>query len=89
MKNGSPTPTDAAYCPRDSGTGEPLAPTATARLLPRLQHPLAESILGRATRERRDETGRTPPPYSSFLDEQWGFWTAVFAHLIPQTDRDS
>ena len=27
------------------------------------------------------------PPRQFFSAEEWDFWTAIFAHLIPQTDR--
>ncbi|MGA8938495.1 MAG: gluconate 2-dehydrogenase subunit 3 family protein, partial [Acidobacteriaceae bacterium] len=40
-----------------------------------------------ATRDIVEMRVDDPPKRRFFTEEEWDFWTAVFAHLIPQTDR--
>ena len=40
-----------------------------------------------ATRKMIHDRVESPPPMRFFDQDQWQFWTVVFDHLIPQTDR--
>jgi hypothetical protein len=40
-----------------------------------------------ATRNMINSRVESPPPMRFFNEEQWKFWTEVFDHVIPQTDR--
>jgi hypothetical protein len=86
MKNVYPT-VDAALCPRDPKTGEALAP----RLQPGYysgfstlsQSPFWDEATRKVVRKRVED----PPQRKFFAEDAWNFWTVVFSHLIPQTDR--
>jgi hypothetical protein len=86
MKNGYPT-IDTALCPRDPQTGEALTP----RLQPGYYagyHTLSQSpFWDEATRTMVEKRVEDPPQRQFFSEHAWNFWTVVFSHLIPQTDR--
>jgi hypothetical protein len=80
-------PVDAALLPRDAITLEALQP---------MQQPgyyrgfstLSQSLFwDEATRRVVDKRVKQPPARKFFSEDAWNFWTAVFAHLVPQTDR--
>jgi hypothetical protein len=79
--------TDTAFLPRDASTGEPLEPTQQPGYYPGFSTLAQSSFWDSATRKTVESRVDDPPPRRFFTEEEWRFWTAVFAHLIPQTDR--
>ena len=86
MKYGHP-PVDPALCPRDAKTSEPLAarrqPGYYSGFSTLSQSPFWDDATRTVVEKRVDH----PPARQFFSEDAWNFWTAVFAHLIPQTDR--
>ncbi len=86
MRNGYPA-TNAVLCPRDPRTGEAFPPRDQpgyyAGFSTRSQSPFWDD----ATRTVVEKRVAHPPPRKFFSEEAWNFWTVVFSHLIPQTDR--
>ena len=86
MKYSQPA-VDPALCPRDINTSEPLAarkqPGYYAGFSTLSQSPFWDD----ATRTVVETRVEHPPERQFFSEDAWDFWTAVFAHLIPQTDR--
>jgi hypothetical protein len=78
---------DSALCPRDPVTGEPLAPKAQPGYYPGFSTLSQSPFWDDATRQVVDKRVKSPPERKFFSAEAWTFWTAVFGHLIPQTDR--
>jgi hypothetical protein len=80
-------PIDSALCPRDPATQEPLAPRSQpgyyAGFSTLSQSPFWDDATRKVVKNRVDQ----PPQRRFFSEQSWAFWTAVFAHLIPQTDR--
>jgi hypothetical protein len=73
--------------PRDAATGEPLAPRRQPGYYSGFstlsQSPFWDDATRRVVIERVD----SPPERKFFSAEELDFWSEVFAHLIPQTDR--
>jgi hypothetical protein len=86
MRNATP-PFDPALCPRDPITGEALPPRRQPGYYPGFstlsQSPYWDDATRKVVKKRVEE----PPPRNFFSEDAWSFWTSVFAHLIPQTDR--
>lgn len=82
-------PPDAELCPRDIATGEPLAPRTQPGYYQGFSTLSQRAFWDDATRKVIVQRVNAPPPRLYFSDDEWLFWTAVFAHLIPQTDRIS
>ncbi len=79
--------TDPALLPRDPKTSEALAPMKQPGYHPGFSTMSQSPFWDETTRDVIDERVQKPPARSFFTEEAWAFWTAVFAHLIPQTDR--
>jgi hypothetical protein len=78
---------DPVLCPRDSNTGEALPPRRQPGYYPGFSTISQSPFWDDATRAVVDDRVRHPPERKFFSAEAWSFWTTVFAHLIPQTDR--
>lgn len=78
---------DAILCPRDPVTGEALAPKMQPGYYPGFSTLSQSPFWDDSTRQVVDKRVNNPPERKFFSTEAWTFWTAVFAHLIPQTDR--
>ncbi len=78
---------DPALRPRDPDTEEPLAPSAEPGYYPGFNTLSQSAFWDDATRKVVTHRVEQPPPRNYFSLEEWTFWTCVFAHLIPQTDR--
>lgn len=78
---------DAALRPRDAATGEPLGPRRQPGYYDGFSTLSQSPFWDEATREVVTERVDSSPPMLFFSSDEWKFWTAVFAHLIPQTDR--
>lgn len=79
--------TDPALLPRDPKTGEALAPRQQPGYYPGFSTMSQSPFWEEATRDVIDKRVESPPRRTFFTEGAWTFWTAVFAHLIPQTDR--
>jgi hypothetical protein len=77
---------DPASLPRDRG-GAPLQPRNTPGYYPGFSTLSQSAFWDDATRQVVTHRVNSTPPRQFFSAEEWDFWTAVFAHLIPQTDR--
>lgn len=80
-------PIDPALCPRDPATGEALAPKQQPGYYPGFSTLSQSPFWDNATRQVVDKRVKQPPTRKFFSEDDWDFWTAVFAHLVPQTDR--
>lgn len=78
---------DPALCPRDPKTGEPMPPRQQPGYYPGFSTLSQSSFWDDATRSVVEKRVKHPPERKFFSLRAWNFWTAVFAHLIPQTDR--
>jgi hypothetical protein len=78
---------DPALCPRDAETGEPLGPIREPGYYPGFSTLSQSSFWDEATRSVVTERVASAPSMKFFTENEWNFWTAVFDHLIPQTDR--
>ena len=79
--------TDSALLPRDPKTSEALAPIKQPGYYPGFSTMSQSPFWDETTRDVIDKRVQKSPARSFFTEEAWAFWTAVFAHLIPQTDR--
>ena len=86
MKSGYP-PTDPALCPRDPKAGEALAPRVQPGYYAGFSTLSQSPFWDEATRKVVVKRVEDPPQRKFFSEEAWNFWTLVFHHLIPQTDR--
>ncbi len=77
---------DASLRPR-AATGEPLAPRRQPGYYSGFSTLSQSPFWDDATRQVVTERVDSPPEMKLFSAEEWDFWSAVFAHLIPQTDR--
>ncbi len=73
--------------PRDPKTGEPFGPRRQPGYYPGFSTLAQSPFWDDATRAIIDRRVEQPPERKFFSEHAWTFWTAVFAHLIPQTDR--
>jgi hypothetical protein len=80
-------PVDASLLPRDPVSGEALQPTREPGYYPRFSTLSQSPFWDEATRSVVEKRVDSPPEQKFFTEAQWQFWEAVFAHLIPQTDR--
>lgn len=78
---------DSALCPRDRATGEPLPPSRQPGYYTGFSTLSQSAFWDDATRTVVAERVDAPSPRCFFSEDEWTFWTAVFDHLIPQTDR--
>jgi hypothetical protein len=82
---------DPALCPRDPATGEALEPRIQpgyyAGFSTLSQRPFWEQATRDLVEERVAHSLEQVPQPKHFSEEAWKFWTTVFSHLIPQTDR--
>ncbi len=83
----NPHTPDPALSPRDPATGEALAPRPQPGYYPGFSTLSQSPFWDDATRQVTTNRVDSPPLRLFFSAEEWEFWTAVFAHLIPQTDR--
>jgi hypothetical protein len=81
------TNVDPALCPRDPVTGEAFAPRVQPGYYPSFSTLSQSPFWDDSTRQVVDKRVKSPPERKFFTPEAWTFWTAVFGHLIPQTDR--
>ena len=82
-----PSDPDPSLLPRDPATGEPLPPTREPGYYPGFSTLSQSAFWDKATRDLIARRVGDPPSRSFFTEPEWLFWTAVFAHILPQTDR--
>ena len=82
-----PAAIDTALLPRDPQTGEPLPPRSDPGYYPGYSTLSQSAYWDKTTRDLIARRVADPPPRRFFTAAQWQFWTAVFAHIIPQNDR--
>ena len=85
--NVAPDAIDPALLPRDPNTEEALAPRKQPGYYPGFSTMSQSPFWDETTREVVDKRVLHPPKRSFFTEEAWNFWAAVFAHVIPQSDR--
>src|SRR5436305_14781560 len=73
--------------PRDPRTGRQRPPTQQPGYYPGYSTMSQSKFWDAATRNMLRNRVESPPPMRFFNEGQWRFWTAVFDHLIPQSDR--
>ncbi|MGH9511848.1 MAG: gluconate 2-dehydrogenase subunit 3 family protein [Terriglobales bacterium] len=78
---------DLSLAPRDAATGEPLTPRRQPGYYAGFSTLSQKAFWDSATRKVVTKRVKEPPSREFFSEEEWKFWTAVFDHLIPQTDR--
>ena len=81
------TAPDPSLLPRDPATGESLAPRPDPGYYPGHSTLSQSAYWDRTTRYLIARRVADPPQRRFFTQEQFNFWTAVFAHILPQTDR--
>lgn len=81
------TAVDPVLRPRDPKTGEALEPRRQPGYYPGFSTLSQSAYWDDATREAVETRAEDPPSRKFFTEAEWRFWTAVFDHLIPQTDR--
>lgn len=79
--------TDPSLLPRDPGSGEPLTPRPDPGYYPRYSTLSQSAYWDRTTRDLIARRVGDPPQRRFFTAEQFNFWTSVFNHILPQTDR--
>ena len=82
-----PDSVDPALLPRDANPGEALAPRQQPGYYPGFSTMSQSPFWDETTRGVVEKRVESPPARHFFTEEAWAFWTAVFAHLMPQTDR--
>lgn len=78
---------DTALLPLDPNSGEPLLPRPQPGYYAGFSTLSQEPFWDDATRKVVTERVETREPIRFFTPEQAYFWSTVFDHLIPQTDR--
>lgn len=73
--------------PRDADSGAPLEPMEQPGYYPGYSTLGQKSFWDAATRKVVEDRVHHPPQRKFFTEEQWKFWTVVFEHILPQTDR--
>lgn len=76
-----------AGLPRNPRSGLPLPETPQPGYYPKYSTLSQSKFWDAATRQVVVDRVQSPPPMRFFNEEQWTFWTEVFDHLIPQSDR--
>lgn len=87
VEQGSMDGRDPALRPTDPATGEPLVPRSEPGYYPGFSTLGQENYWDKATRDVVTHRVEKIPERKHFSETEWAFWTAVFDHLIPQTDR--
>ena len=82
-----PPPREPEYRPRDPRTGQMRPATRQPGYYPGYSTLAQSRFWDAATRNMINQRVESPPPMRFFDEDQWRFWTVVFDHLIPQTDR--
>ena len=82
-----PLAPDDSLLPRDPSTGEPLHPRPDPGYYPGYSTLSQSAFWDKTTRDTIAKRVADPPQRKFFTQPQWDFWTAVFAHILPQTDR--
>ena len=80
-------PADPALCPRDPATGEALEPKLQPGYYAGFSTLSQNPFWDETTRGVVEERVEHPPERNWFSEEEWKFWSVVFAHVVPQTDR--
>ncbi len=78
---------DRALCPVDPDTGEVLEPRAQPGYYAGFSTLAQRPFWDEATRKVVDKRVKDAPQRRYLSEQAWEFWSTVFAHLIPQTDR--
>jgi len=78
---------DGPMRPRNPGTGEQIAPMETPGYYPGYSTLGQKAFWDKTTREVVVNRVEHPPELKFFDGQQAAFWSAVFDHVIPQTDR--
>ena len=78
---------DPSLRPRDPKTCEPLPPMRDPGYYPRFSTLSQSPFWDETTRLTIEKRVQSPPQMKFFTEEEWKFWTVVFGHLVPQTDR--
>lgn len=78
---------DFSMLPRDPATGQPLPPQLTPGYYSGFSTLSQSPFWDNATRQVVTKRLESPQPLKFFSLEEFEFWTVVFDHLIPQTDR--
>lgn len=73
--------------PRDPRSGAPRPATQQPGYYPGYSTLSQQKFWDAATRKAVLRRVESPPPRRFFNEDQWRFWTVVFDHLIPQSDR--
>ena len=73
--------------PRDPVSGQELPATGQAGYYPGYSTMSQSKFWDAATRKLLCDRVESVPPMRFFNEGQWRFWTVVFDHLIPQSDR--
>jgi len=73
--------------PRDPRTGRERPVAQQPGYYPGYSTMAQSKFWDAATRNMLRNRVESPPPMRFFNEGQWRFWTAVFDHLIPQSDR--
>ncbi len=81
------TQVDPSLLPREASTLEALEPVQQPGYYPGFSTLSQSSFWDQATRHVVDQRVKEPPTRKFFSESAWDFWTLVFSHLIPQTDR--
>ena len=78
---------DSSLLPSDPDTQETLEPRIQPGYYAGFSTLSQSPFWDDATRRVVEDRVEQPPKRRFFSQDAWDFWTAVFAHLIPQTDR--
>lgn len=82
-----PEDRETEYRPRDPNSGKVRPVTRQPGYYPGYSTLSQSKFWDAATRNVIQDRVEAPPPMRFFNEGQWRFWTVVFDHLIPQTDR--
>lgn len=78
---------DTALLPLDPDSGEPLWPRPQPGYYPGFSTLSQKPFWDHATRRLVKDRVENSAPIRFFTPQQAGFWSIIFDHLIPQTDR--
>jgi hypothetical protein len=78
---------DFTKLPREAATGKPLEPRRTPGYYPGFSTLSQSPFWDDATRQVVTRRVDLSPAVKFFSAEEFEFWTGVFGHLVPQTDR--
>lgn len=82
-----PAHDDSELRPRDPRSGQMRPAMPQPGFYPGYSTMSQSKFWDAATRNMISRRVDSPPPMRFFNEDQWRFWTVVFDHLIPQTDR--